>query len=262
MRFDFKCNDKKPKVPCIMEMSNIDFGSPSQLFQPYQHAPCAEKFHRYLKEKTGIDAVATFAYGSLAVFPQMQLYLWVMDSVVTEQILQNTPHCPCRRDHPLFRLIIGCLLDALREDGNKALADVSKLWDMQQTNDAGGEKQIYVSITLLSYLRCYTDDLFGATKDAVTHTLTEQFPTYERFLCGAYSLESGPLAHNHLYLFMTPQDQEKATASGDIEKMRKLAYDIIRARDVHGYVPYEVYTPQIANRRELTSDQIFFIVRE
>ena len=89
-----------PKSPCIMAMSNIDFGLPDQLFRSYKHSPCAEKFHRNLKEKAGIEAVATFAYGNLKLYPQIQLYVWVKDSAVTEQILQNTPYQSCSRKHP------------------------------------------------------------------------------------------------------------------------------------------------------------------
>lgn len=251
-----------PKSPCIMEMSNIDFGSPDQLFRPYKHSPCAEIFHRNLKENTGIEAVATFVYGDLKLYPQMQLFVWVQDSAATEQILQNTPYQSCGRNHPLFRTIIECLIDALQENDNQALASVSDLWNMQQVNDANGEDKIYVSVTLLSYLRCYTDDVFGATKNEVSEAFAEHFPSYEKLACGSYSLESGPLAHNHLYLFFTPEDQKRAEASGDIEKMKRLAYDIIRTKDVHGYISYEAYAPQTANRRQLTSEQLFFIARE
>lgn len=250
------------KAPCIMEMSNIDFGLPGQLFRSYQHSPCAQKFHCYLKERVGIEAVTTFAYGNLDIFPQMQLYLWVKDSAVTEQILQSTPYQPCRRDHPLFQSIMDCLLDALHEEDTQAFKDISSLWNMQQTNDTNEQNRIYVSITLLSYLRCYMDDLFGTTRDEVSQVLTKCFPIYEHFVCGAYSLEVDPLAHNHLYLFLTPEDQEKAKASGDIEKMRKIAYEIIHKKDLLGHVPYDLYSPQIANRRELTAEQLFFIVRE
>lgn len=245
-----------------MEMSNIDFGVPGQLFRSYKHSRCAGIFHQKLKEKAGIETVATFAYGNLKLFPQMQLYVWVQDSAVTEQILQNTPYQSCRRDHPLFLSVIDCLLDALQEDDNQALADISALWDMQQTNDVKGEDKIYISITFLSYVRCYTDELFGTTKNKVSEAFTEYFPSYNNLICGSFSLENGPLSHNHLYLFMTPQDQERAETSGDVEKMRKLAYDIIRAEDIYGYIPYEKYIPQITNRRELTTEQIFFVVRE
>ena len=250
------------KEPCIVEMSNIAFGSRGQLFQSYQHSLCAQKFHRYLKERAGIEAVATFAYGNLDMFPQMQLYLWVKDSAVTEQILQSTPYQPCHRDHLLFQSIMDCLLDALRETDIQAFKNVSSLWKMHQTSDAREQNRIYVSITLLSYLRCYMDDLFGATREDVSRALAESFPTYEHFMCGAYSLEVDSLAHKHLYLFMTPEDREKAEKSGDIEKMRRIAYQIVHKRDLLGLVPYDMYMPQIANRRELTSEQLFFIGRE
>ncbi len=255
-------SDNMQKSPCVVEMSNIDFGLPGQLFCSYKHSPCAEIFHRNLKEKAGIEAVATFAYGDLKLYPQMQLYVWVQDSAVTEQILQNTSYHSCGRNHPLFPTIIECLIDALQEDGNQVLASVSDLWNMQQVNDANGEEKIYVSITLRSYLRCYTDDVFGTTENEVSEAFAEHFPSYEKLTCGSYSLESGPLAHNHLYLFFTPEDQKRAEASGDIEKMRKLAYDIIKAKDVLGYISYETYAPQITNRSELTSEQLFFIARE
>ncbi len=250
------------KSPCIMKMSNINFGLPDQLFRSYKHSRCAEIFHQKLKEKAGIEAVATFAYGDLKLFSQMQLFVWVQDSAAAEQILQNTPYQSCRRDHPLFQTVIDCLLHALQEDDNQALTDISGLWDMQQLSDANGEDKIYISMTFLSYVRCYIDELLGATKEKVSQVFSEHFPSYDRLMCGSFSLEPGPLAHNHLYLFMTPQDQKRAETSGDIEKMRKLAYDVIRAEDVYGHIPYEMYTPQITNRRELTSDQIFFIVRE
>lgn len=251
-----------PKAPRVMEMSNINFGLPDALFRSYQHSPCAEKFHRYLNEKTGIETVATFAYGSLDDFPQMQLYIWVKDSDVTEQILHNTPYQSCRREHPLFCSIMDCLLCALRDDNNRVLSDVSSLWNMQQIADASGENKIYVTITILSYLRCYTDELLGATKEAVSLAFAEHFPSYERLMCGSYSLEGGPLAHNHLYLFLTPEDQEKAKLSGDIEKMREMAYNIIKEKDIYGYLPFEMYAPEITNRRVLTSEQIFVIARE
>ena len=251
-----------PKAPCLMEMSDINFGSPDQMFQSYHHSSCAERFHQYLTERTEIEAVATFAYGNLDVFPQMQLYLWVKDSAVTEQILQNTPHKSCRRDHPLFHTTMACLLDALQEDKNKAFSDVSNLWKRQQASDASGEGSIYVGMTILSHLRCYIDDLFGASRDEISQALAKNFPTYEGLICCAHSLADGPLAHNHLYLFSTPQDQEKAKSSGDIEKMRRLAFDILHTKDVRGYVSYASYAPQIANRRELTSEQIFYAVRE
>ena len=245
-----------------MEMSNIEFGSPDQMFHSYQHSSCAKKFHEYLKQKTGIEVVATFAYGNLEVFPQMQLYLWVRDTFASEQILQNFSCQSCHHDHPLFQSIMECLIEALRQDRNAALADVLNLLKMQQTDDASGQKQIYIQIELRSYLRCYTDDLLGATRDAVSQILTKNFPNYEHLQCCAYSMQNGSLAHNHLYLFQTPQDKEKASNSGDIEKMRKLAYDIIRAKDVHGYVSYDTYVPQIVSRRELSSEQLFYIVRE
>lgn len=251
-----------PKAPCVMEMSDIDFGWPGELFRSYHHSPCAQKFHSYLKEKAGIEAVATFAYGNLDMFPQMQLYIYVNDSAVTEQILKNTPHQSCPRHHPLFQTIMDCLLKALCENDHQTLETVSSLWTRQQVNDASGEERIYVSITLRSYLRCYMDELFGATRDEISQVLAECFPQYKHFMCSAYSLEAGPLAHNHLYLFMTPEDLEKAKASGDIEKMRRMAYDIIHPKDVFGYVPYDIYSPQIASRRELTTEQLFFIARE
>ena len=251
-----------PKSPCILEMSNIDFGLPNQLFRLYKHSPCAEKFHRKLKEKAGIEAVASFAYGDLKLYPQMQLYVWVQDSATTEQILQNAPYQSCSRNHPLFQTIIECLIDALGEDGNKVLASVSDLWNMQQISDANGEDKIYVSVTLLSYLRCYKDDVFGATKNEISKAFAEHFPSYEKLTCGSFSLESGPLAHNHLYLFFTPEDQKRAESSGDIEKMKRLSYDIIRTKDVHGYISYESYAPQIVNHRQLTSEQLFLIARE
>ncbi len=254
--------DNMPKSPCITEMSSIDFGLPGQLFRSYQHSPCAEIFHRNLKEKAGIEAVATFAYGNLKLYPQIQLYVWVQDSAATEQILQNTPYQSCSRNHPLFRSIIECLIDALGEDDNQAFADVSDLWKTQQASDANGKDKIYISVTLRSYLRCYADDVFGATKNEVSEALAEHFPSYEKLTCGSFSLESGPLAHNHLYLFFTPNDQKRAEASGDVEKMKKLAYNIIKMKDVLGYISYEAYTPQIANRRQLTSEQLFFIARE
>lgn len=250
------------KAPFIMEMSDIDFGASRQLFRSYKHSMCAKLFHQNLKEKAGIEAVATFAYGNLKLFPQMQLYVWVQDSAITEQILQNTPYQSCRRDHPLFQSVVECLLDALQEADSKTLADISALWDMQQTNDAKGEDKIYIGITFLSYIRCYTDELFGITKKSVSQAFTKSFPSYDNLMCGSFSLRNGPLAHNHLYLFMTPQDQERAEISGDVEKMRKLAYDIIKPKDIHGYIPYEKYIPQITNRRELTTEQIFFVVRE
>ena len=250
------------KAPCFFEMTNMDLMSPNVLFQSHQHSRCAEKFHQFLKERTGIEAVGSFAYGNLATFPQMQLFLWVRDSEITEQILHNTPCQPCCRENPLFPTIMDCLLDALREDGNGALADVEKLWNKQKNSDANGEKQIYVSATVYSYRRCYTDNLLGATAEKITQGLNERFPSYERLLCCAYSLEVDGLAHNHLFLFLTPEDEQRARASGDTEQMRKLAYDIIHPRDIFGYVTYEAYAPQIANRRMLSSEQIFFAVRD
>jgi len=255
-----------PKSPCVIEMSDIDFGQPGELFRTYKHSPCAEIFHRNLKEKAGIEAVATFAYGNLKLFPQIQLYVWVKDSEAAEQILKNTPYQSCRSDHPLFRTVMECLFDALQEEGNQAFADISELWEKQQLNDANGENQIYVSITLLSYIRCYTDDLLGAAADAVSQAFAEHFPSYENLECFAFSLENfsaegGRLSHNHLYLFMTPQDQERAEDSGDVEKMRKLAYDIVSEKDIYGYITYEDYMPQVTNRRMLTGEQIFHIAR-
>ena len=248
--------------PCVVEMSDINFGMPGQLFCSYKHSPCAEIFHQNLKEKAEIEAVATFVYGDLNLYPQMQLFLWVQDSDVTEQILKNTPYQSCNRNHPLFKTIIECLIDALGKDNNQVLASVSDLWNMQQMNDARGEDKIYFSVTILSYLRCYADELFGTTKNEVSEAFAEHFPSYEKLTCGSFSLESGPLTHNHLYLFFTPEDQERAEVSGDIERMRQLAYDIIKAKDVNGYISYETYTPQITNRRKLTSEQLFFIARE
>lgn len=78
-----------PKSPRIVEMSDIDFGSPDQLFRLYKHSPCAEIFHRNLKEKAKIEAVATFAYGDLKLHPQMQLYVWVQDSAVARKFLMS-----------------------------------------------------------------------------------------------------------------------------------------------------------------------------
>lgn len=262
MRIRKNGTNNMPKSPRVVEMSNINFGMPGQLFCSYKHSPCAEKFHRKLKEKAGIEAVASFAYGDLKLYPQMQLYVWVQDSEATEQILQNTPYQSCSRNHPLFQTIIECLIDALVEDKNRMLASVFDLWNLQQINDANGEDKIYVSVTLLSYLRCYTDDVLGATKNEVSEIISEHFPYYEKLTCGSFSLESGPLAHNHLYLFFTPEDQKRAEVSGDIEKMKQLAYDIIRTKDVHGYIAYEAYAPQIVNRRQLTSEQLFLIARE
>lgn len=100
--------------------------------------------------------------------------------------------------------------------------------------------------------------MLGTTKEQISQAFAAQFPSYDKLMCGSFSLESGPLAHNHLYLFMTPQDQERAKASGDIEK---LAYDIVKAKDIFGYIPYEKYDPQIKSRRELTTEQIFFVDR-
>lgn len=254
--------DNMSTYPCVVEMSDIDFGMPRQLFCRYKHSPCAEIFNHNLKERAGIEAVATYVAGDLKLYPQMQIYVWVKDSAVTEQILQNTPYQSCSRKHPLFRTIIECLTDALQEDDNNALADVSDLWRMQQENDVNGEEKIYVSVTLLSYLRCYTDQVFDATSNEISQIFAEHFPSYETISCSALSLENGPLAHNHLYLFFTPKDQERAEASGDIEKMKRLAYDIIRKKDVLDYISYETYVPQITNRRKLTSEQIFFIARE
>ena len=245
-----------------MELSDINFGHPAALFCSYKHSPCAEIFHRNLKEKAGIEAVASFAYGDLKLYPQMQLYVWVQDSSATEQILQNTPYQSCSRNHPLFQTVIECLIDALVEDKNRMLASVFDLWNLQQINDANGEDKIYVSVTLLSYLRCYTDELFGASKMEITSAFAKHFPSYEKLTCNAFSLASGPHAHNHLYLFFTPEDQKRAEVSGDIEKMKRLAYDIIKTKDVLGYISYEAYAPQITNLRKLTSEQIFFIARE
>ena len=181
--------DNMPKSPCILEMSSIDFGAADQLFCSYKHSPCAEKFHRKLKEKAGIETVASFAYGDLKLYPQMQLYVWVQDSAATEQILQNAPYQSCSRNHPLFSTIIECLIDALGEDSNQVLASVSDLWNMQQISDASGEDKIYVSVTLLSYLRCYKDDVFGATKNEISKAFAEHFPSYEKLTCGSFSLE-------------------------------------------------------------------------
>lgn len=114
-------------APCIMEMSDINLESPDRLFRSYKHSRCADILHQKLKAKTGIEAVATFAYGDLTVFPQMQLYVWVQDSAVAEPILQNTPYKSCSRTRPLFRSVMECLLDALQEDDNRALAEVAAL---------------------------------------------------------------------------------------------------------------------------------------
>lgn len=254
--------DNMFSAPCVVEMSDIDFGTTELMFRKYKHSPCAEKFHHNLKEKVGIQAVATYVGGDLKLYPQIQLYVWVKDSAVTEQILQNTPYQSCSRKHPLFQAIVECLIDALQDDNNAALVKISNLWEMQQKNDSNGEDKIYVSVMLLSYLRCYTDQVFGTTSNEISQMFTEHFPSYPNLMCSALSLESGPLAHNHLYLFFTPKDQERAETSGDIEKMKRLAYDAIRAKDVLGYISYEAYAPQITNRRKLTSDQIFFIARE
>lgn len=257
-----RSNSDSGKSPFIVELTDIDFGAPRQLLRSFKHSRSAEKFHRNLKEKADIEAVATFAYGNLEFYPQMQLYVWVQDSAVTEQILKNTSSQSCNRRHPLFRTVIECLINALREEGNNALAGVSDLWRMQQENDENGEDQIYVSVTLLSYLRCYADEVFGATSSEISQIFANHFPSYEKLTCNAFSLESGPLAHNHLYLFFTPNDQKRAEDSGDIEKMKSLAYDIIRTKDALGFISYENYAPQITSRRHLTSEQLFFIAKE
>ncbi len=189
-------------------MSNIDFGWPGQLSRSYQLLPCALKIYCYLKERVGIEAFAMFAYGNLDMFPQMQLYLWVKDSAVTEQILQSTPYQPCRRDHPVFQAIMDCLLDALREEDIQAFKDVSSLWNMQQTDDTSEQNRIYVCITPLSYLRCYMDDLFGATRDEVSQVLAECFPMYEHFICGAIPWRSIQW-HTIIYVFFDSQGSEK-----------------------------------------------------
>ena len=214
MKFRKNKTDNMPKSPCLVEMSDVDFGSPRQLFCSYKHSPCAEIFHRNLKEKAGIEAVASFAYGDLKLYPAMLLYVWVQDSAAAEQILKNTPYQSCDRDHPLFRTVIECLIDALQEDGNIALADVSDLWKLQRENDARGEDKIYVSVTLLSYRRCYTDDLFGATKNVVSEAFAKHFPTYENLSCHSFSLESGPLAHN----FSLPRIKNAPKSRGILRK--------------------------------------------
>ena len=250
------------KSPCIVELSDINFGHPTALFCSYKHSPCAEIFHRNLKEKAGIEVVASFAYGDIKLYPAIELFLWVQDSDATEQILKNTPYQHFTRTNPLVKAIIECLIDALEEDKNQTLSSICDLWRMQQENDSIGEDKIYVSVTLLSYWRSYTDELFGATKMEITSAFAKHFPSYEKLTCNAFSLASGPHAHNHLYLFFTPEDQKRAEASGYIEKMKRLAYDIIKTKDIHEYVSYESYAPHFTNRRQLTREQLFFIAKE
>ena len=247
----------------LFEMSNIDLDSHNRLFQSFQHSHCAALFHSRLKETTEIDAVATYAYGNLALASQMVLKIWVKDSLITEAILKNMPYQSFfDSTEPLFQSIIESLLFALKEDNNQMFSNVSALWEKQKESDGLGEKRIYVGIELYSYLRCYIDELLSKTKTPVTHAIKDLFPDYEQFECYAFSLKSGPIAHNHLFLFLTPQDKDKAIKSGDFEKMRKTAYSIITKNDVFGYISYEDYNPQIESKRFLSSKQIFFINRE
>ncbi len=254
---------RQTRAPHIVEMSDIDPESPDRLFHTYSHSRCAEIFHRRLKEVTGIDAIASFVYGNAESVSQIILKIWVKDSPASETLLNNSPYRNyCDSSAPLFRSIINCLLFALSEDNNPAMSVVCALWDKQQACDAGGEKRIFFGIDVFSYLRCYLDELMGRTKADITRAFGERFPDYLDLECCSFSLKAGPTAHDHLYLFLTPDDMDRAMTSGDAEEMRKTAYDIISGYDVFGLLSYGNYVPQIESRRALTSEQLFFIARE
>jgi len=248
--------------PRVVEMSDINYEFPDYLFHTYHHSSCSELFHRSLKEQLGIEAVASFAYGNIKKYPQIILKLWVKDSEVTDTILKNTPYkSVVSTGEPLYCSIVECFINALHEDNNPSEKKVSELWEKQKASAACGESQIYVGIDVFSYLRCYIDALMGRTADAVGQAFKKNFASYERLECYSLSLNGGPIAHNHLYLFLSPQEKENAIVSGDAEKMRMMAYEIISVYDIFDLLPFERYNPQIESRRALTSEQIYHISR-
>jgi len=214
----------------------------------------AIKFHELLREKIGLLCDASFAYGGTKI---NALFLLVNDNDISEEILQHKTHVDIYPQEKYFDSIVQMLYLALKEVEPKIY---EKIKDSLYSNGKVSNS-MWISIKSLDRLRM--NYVYSKSAIPIEAMFKEKFPQYQHLICCCYSLSEYDTFADHLFLFFTPSDLEKARSNGDLEKMIEEAYTIVKKNDHLGLFTEEIYRSklQVNSRRNFTKDDLFCMLR-
>lgn len=225
----------------------------------------ADIFHKKVKEKLGISCVSSILRG---LFNDTHtfgtLYISVDDNEASEKVLNHKTYKHIRCDSDFFHTVIDLLLESLKEENPSAYSIVSTLYNMEKTRyEAGTYGTVYLSIDFGSFSRTLMNEIYGSSSVEIDTMFKNQFPQYQHLTCCCYSLSEYDTFADHLFLFFTPSDLEKARSSGDLEKMIKESYAIVEKNDHLGLFTEDIYRSklQVDSRRNFTKDDLFCMLR-
>lgn len=225
----------------------------------------AELFHQKMKVKSGIICKASILRG-ICDDTHMSACLDIMieDNEISDNILEHKSYKYIYCDNEFFHVTIGALLDALKETNKDAYSILSKLYAEEKLRYASGKLgTVHLSIAASSFSRTFMNEIYGESSIRINKMFDEKFSQYKNLECCCYSISEYDTFADHLFLFFTPDDLEKAKSSGDLDKMISEAYAIVKETDTIGLFTEELYRAklQIDSRRNFTQSELFYILR-
>ena len=86
-----------------------------------------------------------------------------------------------------------------------------------------------------------------------------RFPSQKKCVYNWYNKNNN---QTHFFIYKEKNGLQKDIENGNTEKMRKIAFKILKENDFFNYFIYENYQPVFIATQDLTSDELFGITRE
>ena len=209
------------------------------------NSDCANYFHLRLKEKTGINVLASRVS---AIELQISIYLWIDYNESSERFMRGRlyHHMSAQTDNEIMNDILSCL------------KDVAEKYKFKLPKVRIGNN-IYLppplSITVISLPLTIKIDILWDSAQEITKMLKEQYPEYN-VVCIIGTEKWDHSDDNHMFLFLKSHEIDKARDNGDLESIKEKSFEIIKKYDTAHMITRENYRPFIKSRDKYSSEKL------